>query len=596
MARMGEDGLLQGELINIVTACTAPAALTHLEEQYGQINVTDEDRQATHQNRDTELTAALAALAVDGYNTTLIETHHATGDDATWLPYCHADGATVEHPATLNLANSYHEQAGPSDGLRSTSFILPNPSSLIVQHAQAFQLTLLTNIVSDDMVRNVSQILTLAGYQRSPCRRTLNLLQTSLLSLVLSDVFTCLSALKTDERQRALQARMIEHNAISNLFQLFDSLLWGEPQTDEDEGHGVHGPGCHCSPGRILRQQYLRIVHDLVNTTNGEPILPLFFTDHERDLILSLDEPYRDYQHLRPWAKYRIDAEESERHGFIIKLIGAYKITQLSDPVKCSLAITLENSMRGASPAERRFIGAAGLLQALLDDAFVLYGRDSNVDEEVLQFVNDCCGSLLAGTLSNWQHLHGLLASRACGFDLASFCQYLSYSVVGTNQLVRSIFVTDFKFAAEEPARHAIYRELPVIRWLLQPQNTAAYLVKLLTTQPLVNLAQDHVSCYNTSLVILYRAQSVGELDLILEFVGKHPKGFSALGSLKQFCMAWCQYYPKRQRDLASLAVTTGLHLDDWMHLHGQLKEQLPEHLARLSAQDKSPAQLPTDD
>ena len=235
-------------------------------------------------------------------------------------------------------------------------------------------------------------------------------------------------------RKLDAQDQLQKHGLIPVMEEMFERLPWfknSDSDTDTNtndlnhnhsgsEGeHGIHGPGCECTPESALCVQYLRLLHNFCDRDcDNYWGRQLLLSKSERDLVFN------------PNASADVKPEA----GLLIKIIGAFMGESDESPYRFWLASCIESYLRGSSPAEQLFVAKSGLLNHLVQE----------VSSERLH----CAGSLqtsfdLLGELGKGNSdVFRLLVS---GLDEDGFRRLMSVAasnLVDSNVFIRSLLLS----------------------------------------------------------------------------------------------------------------------------------------------------------
>jgi len=131
----------------------------------------------------------------------------------------------------------------------------------------------------------------------------------------------------------------------------------GNDNQTDDEHHGIHGPGCECTPESALTVQYLRLLHNFCDRDCDNY--------NARRQMLSKDE--REYIFANHDWRTGTNPHRLEK-GLFSNIADAFQSETDDSPYRFWLASCAESYLRGSSPQEQLFAARSGLLEHLVQD------------------------------------------------------------------------------------------------------------------------------------------------------------------------------------------------------------------------------------
>jgi len=259
-----------------------------------------------------------------------------------------------------------------------------------------------------------------------------NFLDTNGLMSTLDEMFHRLTWGPNSNRRRSTENSRSANAEPSPASALPGSASNGETSVDQSQAqsHGIHGPGCECTPESALSIQYLRLLHNFCDRDCDN------YT--ARRLLLSSEE--RNYI----FSEGNTEANPSESPelspGLFTKMLGAFMQESDDSPYRFWLASCAESYLRGSSPQEQLFAARSGLLIHLVED--IISGKLHCAGS--LQTSFDLLGELCKG---NPEVLHLLVST----FDEDTFRRIMSAAaenLVDSNVFIRSLLLTIERIAA----------------------------------------------------------------------------------------------------------------------------------------------------
>jgi hypothetical protein len=219
-------------------------------------------------------------------------------------------------------------------------------------------------------------------------------------------------------------------------FSRSDTSLSGDATTfsssqEQEDSHGIHGPGCECTPESAMSVQFLRLIHNFCDRD----------CDDHTDRRLLLSKAEREY--ILSTNSLLVFPSPVLRPGLLSKLTKAFMSESDDSPYRFWLASCIESYLRGSCIREQLFVAQSGLLNRLLQ----------HITSERIH----CAGSLqtsfdLLGELckANVEMLR-LVMSRLDDLSFRRLMEVAALNLVDSNVFIRSLVLSVERAAVSTP-------------------------------------------------------------------------------------------------------------------------------------------------
>lgn len=378
------------------------------------------------------------------------------------------------------------------------------------------------------------------------------------LALYQVEVLFVLSTLSGGKIKRKVQTELAKEGLGLVLCDLFEHIQW---DCSKDNPHvRVHGPGCECNPESALRIQFLRLVRNFSENSEGFRVKRTLFSRLELDDLRKL----ADIQKLPEAAEMFGDGVTVEcftpnPKGLLIKILETIQKPSDDSNHKVFMASAIEGYLRGAPLTDRIFLVNHGLLDFIF--AEILKKEDDGA-KSMVQSLFDLLGETLKFSPQVLLQVDALLSPE----QREQLVELSLGSLISSNVFVRALYLTAVDAKLTDPS------DCRLAAFVVGLRERVRLVKDLIGCITVTDLNQENICCLNTSLVFFIHANRNNELTAMLRMIRadelREEKPGRVLKILLQLVEFWSFFYgpgvAKRQQDCEALQRSSKIPFTEW--------------------------------